>query len=271
MKNSVLFQVLALVMLTAPSAFSSTEVARVNDKVITLEEVNARLVEASRGNPVGAPGKKQILEDLIKREAAVQEAKRMKLDQDPSVQDRLANVLYLSLIEKKLGGEFEKLSPTDAEAKVWYERNPEIRTSHIFIPLAPDANSDEESRASKNLSSIQSDIKAGRMSFAEAAQKFSEDPSAALGGDLDYRLKDRLDPTYFKAALKLGKVGDLSGPVRTPYGMHLIRLTGKHSWSEVDRSRVKRLVGEEKKQELVARYLNELRQRAKISTNEKAI
>jgi parvulin-like peptidyl-prolyl isomerase len=92
-----------------------------------------------------------------------------------------------------------------------------------------------------------------------------------MGGDLDYRMKDRLDPAFFKAAVKLGKVGDIAGPVRTPFGLHLVRLTGKRSWLEADRARVKRLILEERRQELVTRFLNDLRQKAKVSTNEKAL
>ena len=84
-------------------------------------------------------------------------------------------------------------------------------------------------------------------------------------------MKDRLDTAYFKAAAKLGKIGDIAGPIRTPFGLHLIRLTGKRSWLEVDRARVKRLILEEKRQELVSRFLNDLRQKAKVSTNDKSL
>jgi peptidyl-prolyl cis-trans isomerase C/peptidyl-prolyl cis-trans isomerase D len=132
-------------------------------------------------------------------------------------------------------------------------------------------SSDEEAKAEKRLGEILSEIKSGKRSFAEAAQQYSEDPSAPMGGDLDYRMKDRLDPAFFKAAVKLGKVGDIAGPVRTPFGYHLVRLTGKRSWLEADRARVKRLILEEKRQDLVTRFLNDLRQKAKVSTNEKAL
>jgi peptidyl-prolyl cis-trans isomerase C/peptidyl-prolyl cis-trans isomerase D len=271
MKKIILPQVLAGVLVVLSGAQAATEVARVNEKVITLEDVNTKLVEAARGNPMAAPSKKQILDDLIKREAAVQEAKKLKLDQDPIVMERMNNVLYFALLEKKLGADFEKINLSDAEAKNWYEKNPEMRTSHIFIALPNNVSDDEASRTEKHLGEILSEIKSGKHSFAEAAQRYSEDPSATLGGDLDYRMKDRLDPTYFKAAQKLGKVGDIAGPVRTPFGLHLIRLTGKHTWLEVDRARVKRLILEEKRQDLVSRFLNDLRQRSKVSTNEKAL
>ena len=255
----------------AASALATTEAARVNDKIITLEEVNAKLAEATHANPMTAPSKKQILDDLIRREVAIQEAHKMKLDQDPAVSERMNNVLFFGLVEKKLGPEFEKMTISDAEAKKWYEKNPEIRTSHIFVALAPEATAEEEQHASKKLNEVMSEVKTGKLSFAEAAQKNSEDPSAAVGGDLDYRMKDRLDANYYKSALKLGKIGDITSPVRTSFGMHLIRLTGKHVWTEVDRTRVKRLILEDKRQELVSKYLNDLRQKARVSVNDKVI
>jgi peptidyl-prolyl cis-trans isomerase C len=253
------------------TAHAITEVARVNDKVITLEQVNARVAEQARSGALTGLSKKAALDELIKREAAVQEAHKMKLEQDPAIAERINNVLYYGVLEKRLGGEIEKITLSDAEAKNWYEKNPEIRTSQVFIALSPDATAEEEKKAAARLSQIASEIKGGKMSFAEAAQKNSEDPSAAMGGDLDYRMKDRLDPEYYRAALRLGKVGEISSPIRTPFGMHLVRLTGKHSWIEVDRTRVKRIILEDRRQEIVTRFLNDLRQKSKVSVNDKLI
>ncbi len=270
MKKVLLSQVLAGVFITT-FAQAAIEAARVNDKIITMEEVNAKYSEAYRGNPLTAPSKKQVLDDLIKREAAIQEAKRLKLDQEPATNDRINNVLFYSVIEKKLGSEFEKITLSDAEAKSWYEKHPEIRTSHVFIALPPDASAEEEEAATKKLSGVLTQIKSGKESFAEAAQKNSEDPSAAVGGDLDYRMGDRLDQSYYKAALKLGKIGEITGPVRTSFGVHLIRLTGKRAWSEVDRIHVKKIIFEERRQEIVAKYLDGLRKKANVSVNSTAI
>lgn len=256
---------------TTLPASANTEVAKVNDRAITLEQVNARVAEQARSGALTSLSKRAALDDLIKREAAVQEARKLKLDQDPVIAERINNVLYYGLLEKKLGAEIEKITLSDAEAKNWYEKNPEVRTSHIFIALSPDATADEEQKATQRLNQLASEIKSGKMSFAEAAQKNSEDPSAAMGGDLDYRMKDRLDPTFYRTALRLGRIGDLSSVVRTPFGVHLIRLTGKHSWVEVDRTRVKRIILEDRRQEIVNRFLGDLRQKSKVSVNEKLI
>jgi len=269
--NKINLWILPLSILTLSSAFAVTEVAKVNDKVITLEQVNARINEQARSGSPTVLTKKAAVDELVKREAAIQEAKKLKLDQDPVIAERINNVLYFAVLEKKLGSDFEKITLSDAEAKNWYEKNPEIRTSHIFVVLPPDATSDDEKKASAKLTSVLTEIRSGKISFAEAAQKNSEDPSAAMGGDLDYRMKDRLDPAYYRAALKLGKSGDISSIVRTPFGLHLIRLTGKHNWSEVDRQHVKRVILDDKRQEIVANYLDGLRQKAKVTITPGAV
>lgn len=269
--NKINLWLISFSLITVTSALAATEAAKVNDKVITIDQVTARIQEQARSGAPIALSKKMALDELVNREAAVQEAKKMKLDQDPVVAERISNVLYFAVLEKKLGTEFEKITLSDAEAKNWYEKNPEIKTSHIFVALPPGANADDEKKATAKLNGILAEIRSGKTSFAEAAQKSSEDPSAAMGGDLDYRMKDRLDPVYYRAALKLGKLGDISSVIRTPFGMHIIRLTGKHNWSEVDRQHVKRLILDDRRQEIVSRYLNDLRQKAKVTINSAAI
>jgi parvulin-like peptidyl-prolyl isomerase len=269
--NQFIFSVLLVSLsFSHPYANAATEVARVNDKAITSEQVNALISDRVRSGGA-AISRKAAVDELINRETGIQEAHRLKLEHDSSIAERMNNVLFFGLIEKRLGSEFDKITLSDAEAKNWYSKNPEIRTSHIFIALPTGSTAEDEKKASSHLSQLATEIKAGKISFAEAAQKNSEDPTAAIGGDLDYRLKDRLDPAYYRAALGLAKAGDITGPIRTSFGLHLIRLTGKHTWTEVDRLMVKKIIIEEKRQAIVTRYLNDLRQKAKVSINEKLI
>ena len=169
--NKIKLWIISFSLLAQSNSFAAVEAAKVNDKVITLDQVNARISEQIRsGSPI-ALSKKDALEDLVKREAAIQEAKKMKLDQDPAIAERINNVLFYALIEKKIGPELEKITLSDAEAKNWYEKNPEIRTSHIFIVLPGDSSAEDEKKATTKLTSILSEIKSGKISFAEAAQK----------------------------------------------------------------------------------------------------
>ncbi len=89
-----------------------------------------------------------------------------------------------------------------------------IKTSIIF--------SDEAAIA--KLNSIMDDVKAGKMTFAEAAKKYSEDPGSAVqGGDLGYQSLDAYDPG-FAAGIAALSVGQYSEPVKSSYGWHIIHL-----------------------------------------------
>ena len=63
----------------------------------------------------------------------------------------------------------------------------------------------------------------------------------------------------------------MTGPIRTPFGVHLIRLTGKHTWADTDHNHVKRIILEDKRQELTNRFLNGLRQSSKVSVSDSAL
>ncbi|SFS77455.1 periplasmic chaperone for outer membrane proteins SurA [Succinivibrio dextrinosolvens] len=89
-----------------------------------------------------------------------------------------------------------------------------IKTSIIF--------SDEAAIA--KLNSIMDDVKAGKLTFADAAKKYSEDPGSAVhGGDLGYQSLDAYDPG-FAAGIAALSVGQYSEPVKSSYGWHIIHL-----------------------------------------------
>jgi parvulin-like peptidyl-prolyl isomerase len=258
---------LCVVILTfmAPIAFAATELAKINTTTITLEDFNKRYQENRRLLQMRSPSKKMLLDEIIKRELAVQEARKIGLDKDPEVQERINTVLYYALLEKKLGKQVEEIFVTDDDAKRFYDRNPEMRTSHIFVPLSPEASDDDAKIAYNRLKKIYDDnVASGKMTFAEAAQRFSEGPSAPMGGDIDYQTKDKLEPAYYEAALKL-KPGKVSPIIRTQFGYHIIRLTAVRAWEDADKGQVKRLVFEEKRNNLFTDYINKLRASSKVS------
>ena len=102
------------------------------------------------------------------------------------------------------------------------------------------------------------------MGFAEIAQRFSEGPSAPMGGDIDYQTRDRLDPTYYQTALKLGSVGKVSEVVRTQFGYHVIKLTGIRRWEEADKLAVKRYVFEEQRAKIFEKYIASLKSSSQV-------
>jgi parvulin-like peptidyl-prolyl isomerase len=257
---------LSLAMIPGVSAHAATELAKINGATISLEEFNQRYQDNLKFFQFKAPSRKAVLEDLIKRELAIQEARKLGLDKDPVVIERMNTVLYQALLEKKLAKEFEQIKISDDEAKAYYSKNPEIRTSTIFIALAPNASAEEVKKGTERMRQIQNEqLKPGKMTFAEVAQRFSEGPAASMGGDIDFQTRDKLDPAYYDAALALRTPGKVSDIVRTPFGLHLIKLAAVRSWDETDRGQVKRMIFEERRAQIFEKFMGQLRNQAKVN------
>ena len=245
---------------------AATELARVNGAVISLEDFNKKYRENLKFFQFKAPTRKSVLDDLIKRELGIQEAKKEGLDKDPEVIDRMNTVLYHALLDKNLSKDFEKIHISDEEAKTFYGKNPEVRTSHIFVAVRPDAPAEEAKKAYEKIKKIQDeDLKGGTASFAEVAQNKSEGIAAPMGGDIDYQTRDKLDPTYYETATKLKTPGKVSGIIRSQFGYHIIRLTAIKPWEDADKAQVKRMLFDERRSQIFENYMARLKQQAKVA------
>jgi peptidyl-prolyl cis-trans isomerase SurA len=136
--------------------------------------------------------------------------------------------LYEGLMRKEL---WKEGSVTEQEVRAYYRehqgelpRRPEtVALAHILILPGSDESSREAAKG--KIEEIEKKIKGG-MDFAEAAKQYSEDPSAKFGGSLGFlRLEDIGSPPFEEAARKL-VVGEMSPPVLTRFGWHLILLEG---------------------------------------------
>lgn len=124
---------------------------------------------------------------------------------------------------------------TDATLNKYIADNKEIfngdqvRASHILVKVAADATPEAKEAAKKKLLDIKQQIGTGKMTFAEAANKHSEDEGNAekVGGDLGffYRKGQFIEP--FAAAAFGLKKGQISDVVESPFGYHLIQLTDR--------------------------------------------
>ncbi|MEM1116973.1 MAG: peptidylprolyl isomerase [Bacteroidota bacterium] len=102
-------------------------------------------------------------------------------------------------------------------------RRGDIEARHILIRAAADGSLDSARTA---IEGLKARVEAGE-DFAELAREFSADTgSGARGGDLGAFGRGRMVPPFEQAAFQLGAVGDLSEPVETRFGVHLIQLTG---------------------------------------------
>ncbi|HUJ86436.1 MAG TPA: SurA N-terminal domain-containing protein [Burkholderiales bacterium] len=123
---------------------------------------------------------------------------------------------------------------TEAELKQAYDANAsrykadeQRRASHILIQVAPDANEAAREAARKEAEQILAEVRKSPGSFAELANKTSQDPgSAEKGGDLGWFDRGMMVKPFADAVFALGKVGDISGVVKSDFGYHIIKLTG---------------------------------------------
>lgn len=265
----------ALAALNFSVPVSAQVAATVGTKKITVQDLERANDVYFKNFPYQRPGQEQVLEYLINRTLGVEEAYRLKLDKDPKVREKIADLLFQSLVERSVRSKIDPNQITNKQIRVYYDKNPELRTSHILIPVLANAPQAERKRAIEQLREIrQKHLLTGKMSFAEAAQRFSEDGlTAAMGGDLDYQSRLQLGDEYYEAALKLSKMKkiNISDVVQTPRGYHLIYLTSVRKWLEADPVRVKQEMVRVQEQELFDSFMKNLRAKSKISINKKVL
>jgi len=162
---------------------------------------------------------------------------------------------------------------TEADAKEFYDSNPDrfmtperIKASHVLIKVAPEDNDLVKAEKRKKIEDIHRRL-AGGEDFAKVASENSECPSSASGGDLGFFSRGQMVKQFEDAAFAL-KTGQLSGIVETRFGFHVIKVTEKEDAKTTSFEDVKTdivgFIDNQKKQQEVERYVNALRDLAKI-------
>jgi peptidyl-prolyl cis-trans isomerase D len=127
----------------------------------------------------------------------------------------------------------KQVTVPDADSRAFYEQNrkryelPEQRrASHILVAVAKDASEADKSKAKAKVDDILKKVRANPADFPKLAKQYSDDPgSAANGGDLDFLGRGATVPP-FEAALFALKDHEISEPVLSDFGYHIIELTG---------------------------------------------
>ncbi len=242
-------------------------VATVGSKKITLKEFNQKYNEILK-QTVNPPSKSLFLEDLVRYEIGVQEARKRKLQNDPIVQEAIDKELYKGLLERELGKKVEKIKVTEKEMRAYYKKNPEIRTSHILIEHKPNANRTEIAAARKRAQEIFAEVKKSKRPFSELVKLYSDDVlSKQNGGDVGWQNRVTLVPPYYNAIRNL-KTGRMTNKlVRTRFGFHIIKVTGRHSFQDANRRQIRAAVFDQKRKKLFDNFFKKLKGKYKISVN----
>lgn len=256
------------------SAQDNDVLARINNETITLEEFNRRYEQNSQLVPGATPSKEDVLKNIIYFELATQEARKKGIHQEQSLKDQFDILLYQEMVKRFVQPQIDALKVSESEVRNYYNRNPLLRTSHIILLSKPGMSSEEVAEMKTRAAEVLEKVKSGKKSFEEYAREYSEGPSAKTGGDVDWGARHKLLPEYYEAALKLSNKGDISDLVETPYGIHIIQLTGKRPFSEMDaayRDFVVRTIRESKGQQVFDDYFGKLRADSKVFVNEKLL
>ena len=109
------------------------------------------------------------------------------------------------------------------------ESQDEFEISHILIRTPEDGATEDIQKAKTKVDEAIKALQAGT-SFAKVSASFSDAPNALEGGNLGWKSGSQM-PALFLDALKAMQVGDLSQPLRSPNGFHLLKLTNKRGGS----------------------------------------
>ena len=199
--------------------------AKVDGQPITDEDVADAMVDIGPGLPQkleGAARQKYVLDYLVDLKLAAKKAEADKLTASPEFERKLAYYREKLAMEQLLGSVGKAATTEEAERKAYDDAakaeppQEEIHARHILLPT--------EDEAKKALARVK-----GGEDFAKVATELSKDPSGN-GGDLGWFTKDRMVPEFSDAAFKL-KEGEISEPVKTQFGWHIIKIEGTRTKS----------------------------------------
>lgn len=204
--------------------------AKVNGREISQNDINFMF---SNLNPqlasqfVGPEGEKRLLDEAINQNLLLSYAKNENIENEESFKTELEKMKENLLSQFAIRKVIEKIEVSEEEAKTFYSEHPEyfstkeqVRASHILV-------SDEETAKD-----LYNKIKNGD-DFNKLAKEFSTCPSSSIGGDLNYFGKGQMVPEFEEAAFLLN-VDEISQPVKTQFGYHIIKLTDKKESSIQD-------------------------------------
>ena len=238
--------------------------AKIDGAPITEEDVNDAMTDIGPGLPEKLEGperQKYVLDYLIDLKLVAKKAADDKLEGGPDFARRLA--YYHDKLEmESLLTSVAKAASTDAAEHAAYDAaakaqppEPEIHARHILLP--------DEASAKAALARVK-----GGEDFAKVATELSKDPGGE-GGDLGWFTKDRMVPEFADAAFKL-EPGQISEPVKSQFGWHIIKVEEKRTKSFPPFEQVKEQAARYVAQKAQTELITSLREKVKIERFDEA-
>ncbi len=257
----------------AQPAADSSVIARVDDETISRTEAEYELKRVTRGKEVlpetlptlqaavlqALIDRRLVLRQLtaIKRVASEADVEQAVLRLQAALKTR-GETLTHHLLEQKLSAEdlrqqfrwqlsWEKYlaerSTAENLQKFFEKHRPhfdgtERRAAHILWKVPADADAATREKIREQAAAVQAEIVAGKITFAAAAEKHSQGPSAKSGGDIGFiRRHEPMPESFAKAVFDLPASG-ISEPIATTFGWHVVQWTeekpGQRTWQEAE-------------------------------------
>ena len=231
---------------TAPSVPPDKVVLAVGSMKLTAQQYDLiidSLPEQYRGAARGA-GRRDFAQNLVRIMVLADEGKRRKVDQSPAFKTQ-QEFQDMNLLAGKTFNEIgNDTKVSDADLKAMYDAHKsefeQVRARHILIrmsgsplPLKPGQKDLSDAEALAKAQDLRKQIMAGA-DFAALASKESDDTgSATQGGDLNFFHKGQMVAPFEQAAFAL-KVGEVSEPVKSQFGYHVIKVEAHEAKSFED-------------------------------------
>ncbi|MCX8065950.1 MAG: peptidylprolyl isomerase [Candidatus Hydrogenedentes bacterium] len=208
---------------------------------------------------------KEVLKSEGKKEPTFEDVLKLRGDTPESFKERTRKNVILEKVKKAIAEE-KKISVSDSEIKQFYEQNPQlflkptrIHLQHIFKQPKPNAKMADEKAWSDTLKEVEkalARIRAGE-SFEAVARSVSDASDRDKGGDMGWMPVSGLPPFYAEAVVKLQK-GEVSVPIKSNLGWHLIKVVDKESEEKISleeaRDEIHRVIYERKLDEVLYEF-----------------
>ena len=198
-----------------------------------------------------------VLRGIVSEQLVYEAARKSGLESSPEVAEKLAK-LKEKLVTQAFLDQKASSSVSDSEIRKVYEEKikeykdkEEIKARHILV--------DSEDKAEKIAEEIEDGDK-----FEDVAKKESMDKgTGAKGGDLGWFTEERMVPEFSKAAFELDK-GEVSDPVKTSFGWHIIEVQDRRPVEVPEYDEVKDSIAQELKGKALKTYVSNLLKDAKV-------
>jgi peptidyl-prolyl cis-trans isomerase C len=262
---------------TPPAAAQEDVVARIDGRAITRNELEAHLSRQTpyvRARYQSPERRKELLSSLIRFEVLALEAHKRGYSRDPDVVRLVKQRSIEQMIAKDLDAVFTADDIPEAEVEPYYRAHPEqftqkeaVRVSEILV--RDRALADRLAREARRLAP--QDEKGFRRLVA---QHSVDEDSRQRGGDLTFLERDSTDQPrpVIEAAYALKDIGQVSDPVESDKGFHVLRLTQRRvgflrPFEEVKRQARTRLY-QERRAKKIEEWVHAMKEKLKIEVFE---